>query len=343
MLGDLVFELMQIPGPSGFEGRVAGRLGELLREHVDDIWQDKVGNLIATKKGTEAGRSLMLLAHMDQVSMVARKVDSFVWFDRVGWISPQVLPGTPVLILGSKGDIPGIISSPTAHLPPKETEPWIDVGDRISLVSPGDPIVFHTAPRWLDGARTLLAGPSVDDRVGCAIMVEVARRLVQPPKCTIYFVATVQEETSALGARHVLRHLKPDWTIAIDTGPTTDALPDNVRTMGLREGPALTRFYLARPRDVLYPAVAYFSSARLDSRLLQAAQQLQLPLHSAINSYAFNDISVASQEDPEIETSSLAVPRRYGHSPYELVDVTDAQHCVDILCRFIALGDAWGG
>ncbi len=139
MIGDLVYELIQIPGPTGFEGRVAKRLQELLKDHVDELYIDKIGNLIARKKGTEGKRSLALVAHMDQVSMVVQKVDEFVWFDKLGWIDFGNLPGTPVLILGAEGDIPGVVSATSTVGGAEMRTLWIDVGNRQESVSVGDP------------------------------------------------------------------------------------------------------------------------------------------------------------------------------------------------------------
>ena len=194
MINELVYELVQIPGPTGFEGRVAGRLKELLESHVDELYIDKIGNLIARKKGTEGKRALALVAHTDQVSMVVQKVDEFVWFDRIGWIDFNNLPGTPVLILGAERDIPGVVCASSTVGRREMSSLWIDVGDRQKFVSVGDPIVFDHPPRWLDDNKSILASPSIDDRVGCAVLVEVARRLKKPPRHDIYFVGAVQEE-----------------------------------------------------------------------------------------------------------------------------------------------------
>ena len=49
MFGDLLCELVQIPGPSGFESRVTARLKELIQPYVDEVRIDKIGNLIAKK------------------------------------------------------------------------------------------------------------------------------------------------------------------------------------------------------------------------------------------------------------------------------------------------------
>ena len=159
MIGDLVYELIQIPGPIGFEYRVAQRLQELLHSYVDEIHIDKIGNVIAKKKGTEGKRSLALVAHMDQVSMVVQKVDEFVWFDKLGWIDFGNLPSTPVLILGTECDIPGVVCATSTVGGTEMGRLWIDVGSRQVSVSVGDPIVFATPSRWLDDEKKILASP----------------------------------------------------------------------------------------------------------------------------------------------------------------------------------------
>jgi len=67
MFGDLLCELVQIPGPSGFESRVTARLKELIQPYVDEVRIDKIGNIIARKKGSEGKRSLAIAAHTDEV------------------------------------------------------------------------------------------------------------------------------------------------------------------------------------------------------------------------------------------------------------------------------------
>ena len=125
VIGDLVYELVQIPGPTGFEGRVASRLKELLKDHVDEMYTDKMGNLIAKKNGTEGKHSLALEAHMDEVSMVVQKVDEYVWFDKLGHINLDNLFGARVLILGAERDVPGVVCSPSAHFELESKQLWI--------------------------------------------------------------------------------------------------------------------------------------------------------------------------------------------------------------------------
>ncbi len=341
MIGDLVHELVQIPGPTGFEGRVASRLKELLQDHVDEIHTDKIGNLIAIKKGTEAKRSLALVAHMDQVSMVVLKVDEYVWFDRLGWIDLRNLPGTPVLILGAERDIPGVVSATSAHFAADDMKLWIDVGDRQESVSVGDPIVFSSPPRWLDDDKTLLASHSIDDRVGCGILVEVARRLPRNPRHDVYLVGSVQEEIGCFGVRHFLRQHTTDWFVALDTGFAQDAMPDINKTFPMRDGLGLRRLSFSQPADKIYPATVNFASPRLNKRLTDAARKINVSLNVDVATRTFADHHTAYEVNPEIDSAIMLIARRYSHSPNEVVDLKNAGHAVNVLCQMIADSDKW--
>ena len=344
MIGDLVYELVQIPGPTGFEGRVANRLKELLESHVDEIYIDKIGNLIARKKGTEGKHSLALVAHTDQLSMVVQKVDEFVWFDKLGWIDLRNLPAMPVLIIGTERDVPGVVCATTAHFASGSEMPlWIDVGDREKFVSVGDPIIFATPPQWLNDEKTILASHSIDDRIGCAILVEVARRLTKKPRHDIYLVGSVQEEIGAQGVRHFLRQITPDWFIALDTGYAQDAVADINKTFPLRTGLGARRLSFAQPADRIYPAMVNFASPRLNQLLKDAAKKLDVPFHLDVATRTFSDHSIAYAVNPEMDSTIMLVARRYGHSPNEVVDLNNAERAVDVLQQAIADMDNWDG
>lgn len=345
-IGDLVYELVQIPGPSGFEGRVANRLKELLKDHVDEMYIDKMGNLIAKKKGTEGKHSLALVAHMDEISMVVLKLDDYVWFDKLGWINMANLPGARVLILGAERDIPGVVCSPSAHFFGKggntdDLQLWIDVGDRQKYVSVGDPIVNAIPPQWLDDNKTILASHSIDDRVGCAIMVEVARKLTKRPKHDVYFVGSVQEEVGSFGIRHILRQITPDWLIALDTGFAQDATPDINKTVPMQTGLGVRRLSFTQPAGKIYPAVVNFASERLNKLLVDTAKKLNTPFHVDAHTSVFSDHNIACNENPEMDSTFMFVARRYTHSLTEVADMTNAERAVNVLCQAITGMDSW--
>ena len=92
--------------------------------------------------------------------------------------------------------------------------------------------------------ETRIAGTSVDDRAGCAVIVEVARALLPRRKRpTVHFVFSVQEEFNLRGAVTAAQALQPDIAIQLDLLLATDT-PDmgyrgDVRLGG---GPAMSLY-----------------------------------------------------------------------------------------------------
>ena len=66
----LTKELCELYGPTGREHKVAQYIQERIRGHVDEMWVDCLGNLIAHKKGS--GKRVVLSAHMDQLGLMIK-------------------------------------------------------------------------------------------------------------------------------------------------------------------------------------------------------------------------------------------------------------------------------
>ena len=63
--------LTQIPGVSGDEGLVREFIIEKIKDVVDEITVDSIGNLVCSIKGTgESNKKVMVAAHMDEVGFM---------------------------------------------------------------------------------------------------------------------------------------------------------------------------------------------------------------------------------------------------------------------------------
>lgn len=326
-----LLELVQIPGPSGFERRIAQKMVSELRGYVDKVWIDEMGNVIGLRKGNDTSNAVMVIAHMDEVSMVVRRIDEFVWFEKVGWIDRRVLPGTPITILTQEKDVEGIICSPPAHFSQekKSTKYWIDAGRQQEYISVGDPIVFSSNARWLDEEQRILASKAIDDRVGCAVLLDIARNLKEVKNNT-YFVGSVQEEVGGFGAKYVASKISPKYLVAIDTTLARDPNFEN-EAVGLSEAVVIRKFQITQPQKTLYPANVFFSSQIMDQALIESAKELGIPVSFDICRGTFTDTSAIAQINPEIHCSTLLIPRRYSHSPCEVVDMVNLERCSPII------------
>ena len=196
-------ELCLLPGVSSFEAPVRSFLRARAEPYADDIRTDTMGNLIVFKKGRKStGSKLLLAAHMDEVGLIIRSVtdEGYLKFSAVGGIDRRVLLGKPVRI-GEKG-VPGVIGLKAYHLVsaeeektvPKLEEFYIDIGakdkeEAESKVNLGDCAVFDSdVVAFGDG---FLKAKALDDRVGCAILLEL---LKEELPMDVTFAFTVQEE-----------------------------------------------------------------------------------------------------------------------------------------------------
>ena len=249
-----LLDLVNTPGPSGREERVGYLIKERINPFVSKVKFDEMGNVVAIKQGPEKAPVIMLLAHMDEVSMVVTSTkDGFVLFDYVGTINPAVVVGHPVLVLTQKGNAPGVVCSPSVHLGQPEGKFWIDVGSRVDLVEPGDPIIFDTTPRWLDIEKKILASKAIDDRAGCAVLIDIARNLADVNlNVTVVFAFTVQEEVGARGAQFVARQIHPNQAIAVDNNHALDLWAGPELAFPLGSGPVIRRFESIKPGRGMY-------------------------------------------------------------------------------------------
>jgi len=236
---DILREIVLVPGVSGHEGPVSyfiqGRLPAGLkaeRDAMNNVWFT-VGS----------GRPhILFVAHVDELGWIVDKItpEGRVKVKPGGGILPQTIEARPVLIHTGKGIVSGVVSPrPGYDERPSETETqetpftaerfdiYLGVATEAEAralgVAEGDTI---TAKKTLtDFAPGLMATRAVDDRAGCAALLDAALRL-KPETVkgrTITFAWDVQEETGLLGASELAKTLKPDYVFAIDTFVSTDS------------------------------------------------------------------------------------------------------------------------
>lgn len=352
-LSRLTSELMLIPGLSGYEGRVRRYLRDALGELGLQSHTDGLGNLVATIDGSPEAPSVMLFAHMDQLGLVVRKIeaDGLVRVERLGGVPEKALPAQAVLFcIGEGRDLPGVIANKSHHATAPEEkyrvlpypELYIDAGfgsaeaARAAGIDVGTPIVYE--PKVLPLAGDRLAGTAVDDRAGCAVVLEAARALLQAPsKPTTHIVFSVQEEFNLRGALTAAQALSPDIAIQIDLTLATDT-PD-VGTRGdvrLGGGPGMS-MYSFHGRGTLngtlpHPAlVALFEGA---------SEAERIPLQKSAQIGVLTDSSYVQLVGAGVASIDLGFPMRYSHSALEVCDLADLESLTRLLVAGIRRIDA---
>jgi putative aminopeptidase FrvX len=349
----LLCDLMLIPGLSGHEGRVRRHIAALLKTLGLSTRTDRLGNLIATLDGDHGAPSVMLFTHMDQLGFVVRKIDAdgFIRVERLGGVPERALPSQEVLICVGEGrDRPGVIANKSHHATtPDEKykvvpyqDLYIDAGfatrDEVLAagIDIGSPVVYR--PHWVELSPDRIAGTSIDDRAGCAVIVEIAGQLMARPKRpTVHFVFSVQEEFNLRGALTAAQALQPDIAIQIDLLLATDT-PDmayrgDVRLGG---GPAMS-LYSFHGRGTLNGTIPH---PALVSLFDGASRRTDIPLQRSAHTGALTDSSYVQLVGQGVASIDLGFPMRYSHSSLEVCDLGDLGGLTTLLVEGIASIDS---
>ena len=321
-----------IDAVAGHEQDLVRRLVADLKPYCDRVAVDPFGNIIATKNGPEGAPSLMIAAHSDEIGAAVKAIepDGALRFEAIGGVLESLLVGRAVRVAG----INGVIGSRAGHITPPEerrvapamNELYIDVGCSSAAevaelgIRVGDPVAYEAPVRRL-GTSDRISGKAIDNRIGCALIVELAAALHGSSLAsTVHFVVTVQEEVGLRGAQMVTHRLNPTAAIVVDTMPsggTPDVSATRHLSMEIGKGPVLTLISQSRGGGAIaQPGMLRF----LERAAAEAGIEYQRALFYGGNSDA---ASVHLVRDG-IPTGIVNFARRYSHSPVETLDLNDA-------------------
>jgi putative aminopeptidase FrvX len=336
---ELLARLDAIPGVSGDERLVADAMIEELDGAYDEHDSDALGNHYFLHKGADDAPTVMLCAHMDELGFIVQHVEDegFVRMAPIGYHDDRMVVDQHLTIHGDNGPVLGISGAKPNHLLEDEerTKPFkladlaIDVGttsreETEALgVHVGQMITFAREGALLNTSR-VFTGKAVDDRAGCAVMVEVMRRLSSH--------SATAEELGIRGAGPAGFRVQPDVALAIDVTlcadiPGVDFARAPIRLGG---GPAIKYFDWA-PDALIGNAVP----RRLTQRLEQAADGAGITYQREVLMGGATDAWAISLSGGGVLTGCISVPSRYIHSAVGVVHLDDLEGAVELILAFI--------
>ncbi len=333
---DELAELTAIDGVSGHEQHVVQYLRERMMPVADRVEVDAMGNLYATRQGGD-GPHLMVEAHSDEIGGLVSDVtpDGFLRFQGVGGISEIMLTGRKVRVAGHRGIVgvrPGHIQSEAERRTvPLLEDLYIDLGldSRSGIeglgIQPGEQITWESElERTANPDR--VAGKAVDNRVGCLVVLELLRALQgEDLSGTVSVVVAVQEEVGLKGARVAAERVRPDVALVIDTVPCADTPDAHVHTFPVRLGRGPV-FQVSSGRH----AAGFIMPDTVRRYLTRVAGEADIPYQLA--TFAYGNTDASAIRNLGISSAVATMPRRYSHSPVEMLDLNDALATVR-LCR----------
>ena len=256
-------ELTDANGIPGNERAPRQVMRKYIEPVADEIEYDNLGSLIAKKVGDVNGPKIMVAGHLDEVGFMVTQIDDkgFIKFQTVGGWWGQVMLSQRVTITTRTGEeIIGVIGSKPPHILPPEVrnkpvdmkDMFIDIGatskDDVTQwgIRPGDMITPYFEFNVMKNNKLLLA-KAWDNRIGCAIAIDVLRALKDEKHPNIvYGVGNVQEEVGLRGAKTSTFKIQPDIGFSVDVGIAGD-------TPGITPKESISKLG-AGPQIVIYDA-----------------------------------------------------------------------------------------
>ena len=345
---NLIRELSLAFGPSGCEDAVRDIIIEQIKGDCDAYTVDKAGNLIAVIRGRgldydrENPRRIMLSAHMDEVGFMIRDIteEGYLKFGLVGGMDPRVLCGRHVIV-GDKQRLHGVIASKAIHLQSAEERTkatpvksmYIDIGakDREEAkkhVSVGDYATFDSDFVTFGKDGCMMKGKALDDRAGCALLIEIMRNLHREPcdlPFDVCFAFTCCEEVGISGVNVAAFGIQPDTAIILEATAVND-LPGAGRNAVSKQGEGGT--LTLADRGTIYD-MGFIDFAR------QTAEQKGLKCQIKQTVTGGTDAAHIQRALTGVRVLGLSLPTRYIHSASNVARFEDFEQTRDLVIAML--------
>ncbi|OLS25470.1 MAG: putative aminopeptidase YsdC [Candidatus Heimdallarchaeota archaeon LC_3] len=335
-------ELLGLPG---YEDEVSSFILKKISPFVDKAWKDPLGNILAIKEGTDkdAGQRILLDAHMDEVGFMISHIESsgFLRFTPLGGFDNRIFLASSIKIQNSRGEHfhgvigvkpPHLLKEEEKNLPISVSDLYIDIGmfSKQEVLDFGIDIgsVGTLYDPFLELPNGMIRGKALDDRVGCNIMIQIAKILYEhgPLKDSVLYSFSVQEEVGLRGARTAAYSLDPTIALAIETTTAGDTpnIPENESPVSVNKGPSIT---LADNTII--------SNPKVNNRLVKNAQIENVLFQYKKPKFGGNNAGVIHLTKQGIPTSVVSVPCRYLHTSVSMLKISDIQEAIKLIDVFI--------
>lgn len=326
---ELLKKLTQITSPSGNENAVCDFIEEEIKDYVDEIYRDALGNLIAHKKGE--GSRVMFASHTDEIGILATFIEDngYIRFANLGGVSPYYALYQRVEFLnGTKGVVAVDASRDDMMKNLKLSDLYIDIGakdkaDAECKVSIGDAASF--CGEFCDLGDKVVS-KALDDRVACYCMIKVIKE-IKDHKNDLYFVFTSSEELGLRGAKAAASSVNPEYAVALDVTSTGDTLGKRKMAVKLGDGAAIK----IKDNSILcHPYIKQF--------MIETCKKYDIPYQTEVLEFGGTDAGAIHLSGAGVATGAISIPTRYIHSPAEMADKGDIEAVINLTVKLIEEG-----
>ncbi len=343
----LLKSLIEIPSPSGYEGKIANLIKEELSTVLPkkQISIDFHNNVIVTIKGL-FNKTIMFDSHIDEVGYTITNVDKdgLISLRSIGGVDKSILSAKSLVILTNKGKINAVVDRKHHHLIEEESNETVDqieyaqvdIGIRgrkavLRRVKIGDPVVYKSSFNLLSNDKTqgqFISGRGFDDKASCLVLIETIKEIIKAKRKPLYnlvFVFTWGEEIGYKGAIECVSRYKPDLFVELDVAFASDYLDDDLEKL-------VGRCQLGKGIVIMRGAGLDVKGVKL---LENIAHKHKIKFQSqATDTDGQYTSEYISEKNGGIRALTLGIGVRNMHNPVEIINMKDIGYGINLLKNF---------
>lgn len=315
---ELLLKLANALGPTGSENHIRETIRQLISQYTDDLKTDVLGNLIAYKKGTGTERKTILLeANMDEPGIMAIHFEEngFVRIVGVGDVTPASLVGQRIVFTN---EVIGIVGS-EADKPAKDlvfTDLFMDIGAESrqqaeAKLQVGIAGVVDQQAVLL--GETGITARSLDNRIGCAIIVDVLSKL-PALQHDLFVIFSVQKEAGSRGITAAAFQTGGDLALVVGTSRAGDTPKPDRSSLRLNAGPAIK----VMDKGIVVPSA-------VKQMLMDAADAAGIAFQLEVAPDTNSDAGRILLTREGIPAGAVSVPLRYAQTFSQYADIRDVE------------------
>jgi endoglucanase len=313
-----LFQLINLHSTPGDETEVNQFLTQQFEELGLQVQQHGPYAMSASQKSFNPQiPTVLVCAHMDSPGFIVESIGATkVSLVTLGGIQFESTT-TPGLLKTVEGFTPVTIT--------KEPDSTYSC-QRVGEVQPGDRVCYQANPQIND--RGEIHAPFLDNRVGCFMLLELAKKYKDSPQLPVNLVfgATGCEEFGGSGATVLAQQVKPDYVICLDATYTSSS-----QKIELGGGPVIT---LSDHSVILSIA----QRQKLQEMFYDYGVYVQYEVYnySGTDARAFPAVGLTA---PVI---ALLLPTQGNHSPIEIGDFADLEEMLEAITVLIERSIEYG-
>jgi endoglucanase len=329
----LLKTISELPGTSGFELKIRELIIKEIKNLVDEVKIDNLGNIIAIKKGKQ-NKKVMLAAHMDEIGFIVKYIDDngFIKFHPLGGFDPKTLSSQRVIVHGKK-DLVGVMGTKPIHImKPEERKKTVELDDFFidlgmtkkeveKYIEIGNPV---TRERELIEMGDCVNGKSLDNRISVYILIETIKLIknIELPY-DLYACFTVQEEVGIRGAQVAAQEINPDFGFGLDTTIAYDVPGSQTHEQVTKLGDGVAIKIMDSSAIADYRMVAYMKETAIKNKIKWQPELLPAGGTDTANIQRMNKGGAI--------TGAISIPTRHIHQVIETINKEDIKSSISLL------------